>query len=293
MDNTTLKIMLKKFALHIIALVGYCAFLPLWPGRRKSKLVILRYHSVSDFRRHEVNVKIKSFKKQMEFLHRYFSIISLQEALKILKEKKRLPRRAAVVTFDDGYEDNYTNAFPVLKESKIPALIFLTAGFIGTRKIMPHDAGDNPAYNYLLSWNQVMEMAHEGITFGSHTLTHANLGANWVDVNREIRESKQIIEKRLNGQVWAISYPFGLRRDFNQEVKRLSERAGYTCACSAMNGANGYRSDIFALKRIGIEASDTMFTFRAKLNGALDLLEIKDWPVFNWLLRLCNKILGV
>lgn len=293
MDNPVLKIVLKKIALYIIAFVGYCALLPLWPGRRKNKLVILRYHSVSDFRRHEVNVKIKSFRKQMEFLRRYCSVISLQEALKILKEKKRLPRRAVAVTFDDGYEDNYTNTYPVLKELKFPATVFLTAGYIGTKRIMPHDAGDNPAYNYLLSWNQVMEMVREGITFGSHTLTHANLGARWVDVDREIRESKQIIEKRLNAEVWAISYPFGLRRDFNQEVKRLSERAGYTCACSAMNGVNGYRSDIFALKRIGVEASDTMFTFRAKLNGALDLLEIKDWPVFNWLLRLCNKMLRV
>lgn len=281
-----LKIILKRIALNVLAVIGYCAFLPLWPGRRKNKLVILRYHSVSDFRRHEVNVKIYRFRKQMEFLVKHYKPVSLKVAMEALRNNKQLPRNSVAVTFDDGYKDNYTNAYPILKEFSIPAMIFLSAGFVGTNNILPHDKTDNPAYNNLLSWFDVRDMAKNGIEFGSHTISHANLCGKGVDIKSEIEDSKKIIEKELGCRVLAISYPFGLRRNFNQQSKYLACQAGYECACSAMNGVNDVHTDIFELRRIGIEASDNMFTFKAKLNGALDLLEIKDWPAVDWLLRI-------
>jgi len=136
-------------------------------------------------------------------------------------------------------------------------------------------------------------MIKGGIEFGSHTLNHANLGSSAVDLERELIESKRLIEEKLGISIWAVSYPFGLVTDFNKRVKELSLRAGYSCGLSAMNGVNDASSDIFELRRIGIEASDDMFTFRAKLNGALDLLEFKDRPFFNKLLRKANRVLGV
>jgi hypothetical protein len=131
------------------------------------------------------------------------------------------------------------------------------------------------------------------VEFGSHTINHVNLGSNDIDVKSEIEESKKIIEHELRNKVWVISYPFGLVRDFNQIAKHLAVQAGYTCGCSAMNGANDSNTDIFELRRIGIEGSDNMFTFRAKLNGALDLLTIKDLPFFNRMLKSVNKAIGV
>ena len=292
-NEMVLKILIKKMALVILAVVGYIILLPLWPGRRRNKLVIIRYHSVGDFRRHEVNVKIPAFRKQMGFLSKYHKLFPLKDAVGLLKCKAVIPKRAIVVTFDDGYKDNYTNAYPMLKRYKIPAEIFLTAGYIGADMILPHDLYDNPAHNNFLSWDEVREMAQGGIGFGSHTINHANLGKIDVDVESEIIESKRIIEKELGKKVWAISYPFGLVTDFSDRVKKVAVQAGYTCGCSAMNGVNDYNSDMFELRRIGIEGSDNMFTFRAKLNGALDLLEIKDWPVFNRLLRFFNRLIGV
>ena len=289
----SLKIFIKRIVLFLLASIGYFLLLPLWPGRRKNKLAILRYHSVSDFRRHEVNVKINKFRKQMEFLAEKCKAVSLKDAVELLKKRKQFPKNAIVVTFDDGYKDNYTNAYPILKDFSISAMIFLSVGFIGKNKIMDHDKGDNPAYNNLLSWFEVREMAQGGIEFGSHTISHANLGGKGVDAKSEIEVSKKIIEKELGFKIWAISYPFGLLKNFNQQTKYLACQAGYACGCSAMNGVNDTNSDIFELRRIGIEASDNMFTFRAKLNGALDLLEIKDWPMFNWMLRIFNRMIGV
>ncbi|MBU1869066.1 MAG: polysaccharide deacetylase family protein [Candidatus Omnitrophica bacterium] len=284
---------MKKIALVVLAAIGYICLLPLWPGRRKNKLMIIRYHSVGDFRRHEVNVKASAFRKQMRFLNKYLKPISLESALHLLRGKLPIPTRAVVVTFDDGYKDNYINAYPVLKSQGIPATIFLTAGYIGSGKILPHDKGDNPAYNQFLAWYEVKQMASAGIEFGSHTINHANLGSGRFDIQSEIEDSKKIIEKELGAKVRAISYPFGLITDFGEEAKRISVKSGYACGCSAMNGVNDFNSDMFELRRIGIEGSDNMFTFRAKLNGALDLLEIKDWPVFIKILNMCNRMIGV
>lgn len=290
----SLKVLIKKILLIVLALLGYLLFIPFWPGCRNKKIAILRYHTVNNYRRHEVNVKVTAFGKQIEFLFKYYHTISLKEALNLLRNKKEdMPKKAVVVTFDDGYRDNFSHAYPILKELKIPAMIFLTAGYIGTNKILPHDLGDNPLYNYLLSWNEVREMMRGGIEFGSHTLSHTNLGKENIDLNQEVRLSKRIIEEEINKEVWAISYPFGLLKDFNQEVKQAAIEVGYACGCSAMNGVNDAKTDIFELRRIGIEASDNMFTFRAKLNGALDLLIIKDMPLFNRLLHIFNKVMGV
>lgn len=291
--NIAAKILIKKILLVVLALIGYVVLVPFLPGRRKNRLVILRYHSVGDFRGHEVNVRTSAFKKQMKFIAEQYEIISLQKAVEYLKKGKGLPKKAVAVTFDDGYKDNYTNMYPILKELRMSATIFLTAGYIGTEKILPHDAGDDPAYNHLLSWNEVREMAQSGIDFGSHTESHVNLGGETADLKREISESKKLIERELQKEVWAISYPFGLIRDFSENVKRMARDAGYTAGFSAMNGVNDSKTDIFGLKRIGIEASDNMFTFRAKLNGALDLLAIKDTLIMNKLLSIFNRLLGV
>lgn len=288
-----LKILLKKFLLIILAIFGNILLLPAWSRGKKNKLLVLRYHSVNDYRKHEVNVRINTFRKQMEFLARCYQPVSLKEAVEDLKEKRQLPDNAVVVTFDDGYKDNYTNVYPILKKLNIPATIFLVVGYVGTDKILPHDIGDCPENNYLLSWDQVKKMAQDGFDFGSHTTSHVNLGKCNIDLKNEISASKKIIERELERGVWAISYPFGLITDFSSAVKQMASEAGYSCGCSAMNGVNDSGTDIFELRRIGIEASDNMFTFRSKLNGALDLLILKDKPIFNKLLSIFNRLIGV
>jgi peptidoglycan/xylan/chitin deacetylase (PgdA/CDA1 family) len=293
LSSIALKVFIKKVLLIILALAGYALLAPLWLGRRKNKIVILRYHSVGDHRRHEVNVKVRSFTKQMQLIKKLYKPTPLRQAIAYLRNKGDVPAKSVVVTFDDGYRDNYEVAFAMLKGLGILPTIFLTAGFIGTDNTLPHDFGDNPLYNYLLSWEQVREMAKCGFDFGSHTLSHVNLGKDGIDLRKELRESKSRIERELGQEVLAVSYPFGLLRDFSSNVKRLAREEGYACGFSAMNGVNDLATDIFALKRIGIEASDNMFTFRAKLNGALDLLSFKDTPVFYRLLKMLNKLLGV
>jgi peptidoglycan/xylan/chitin deacetylase (PgdA/CDA1 family) len=229
----------------------------------------------------------------MQYVSKHYSPLTFRDAVENLIAKKKSPDKAVVISFDDGYRDNYIVAYPLLKRLNIPAIIFLTAGYIGTEKLLPHDVTDNPDYNRLLSWEEVKKMSCGGIEFGSHTLQHADLGARAYDVSRELKESKEVIERKLNVPVYAISYPYGLSHNFNAKIKEMTKNSGYLCGVSAMNGINAIATDVYELRRIGIESSDTLFTFRAKLNGALDVLIIKDKPPFCWMLRLMNRMIGV
>jgi peptidoglycan/xylan/chitin deacetylase (PgdA/CDA1 family) len=289
-----LKINVKRISLISLSLLGYILLLPLWRKFRKDFILVLRYHSISEFRRHEVNVKPEIFERQMEYLAKNFKAISLTEFIDFLNNGKEIPPKVVFITFDDGYKDNFINAYPALKKLNLPATIFLSVGYIGTAKILPHDRNDEYMHNRLLNWQEAKQMSSNRISFGSHSLNHANLGKIFPDeLREEIEESKKMIENKLEQEVLAISYPFGLISDFNTRVIEGTKQAGYTCGFTAMYGVNTEKTDLFRLRRIGIEASDNMFTFRAKLNGALDLLMLKETRIVQIAVRAANRILGV
>lgn len=109
-------------------------------GRR---FVILCYHKVTDTKEGEVDyfrpqmaVSLETFRKQMEFLAKNYNVNSLEEVINTILQHKTLPRKTVAITFDDGYADNYTNAFPVLKDKKLSATIFLATDYIETNKLL-------------------------------------------------------------------------------------------------------------------------------------------------------------
>jgi len=289
-----LKINIKRFFLVVLAAVGYVLLLPCWRKLRKNSLLVLRYHSVSESRSHEVNVKPKIFGKQINYLAKNFNVISLTEFITLLTNEKKIPPKTVLITFDDGYKDNFTNAYSILQKLGASATIFLSVAYIGTGKILPHDRKDEFVPNRILDWQEVKEMHSHEITFGSHSLNHANLGQiSLEEMNKEIAESKRVIEENLGNRVVAVSYPYGLYSDFNAQTVEQVKKAGYVCGFTAMYGLNTLKSDLFRLRRIGIEASDNMFTFKAKLNGALDLLILKETRFVQRIVECANRILGV
>ncbi|MFA5389544.1 MAG: polysaccharide deacetylase family protein [Candidatus Omnitrophota bacterium] len=215
---------------------------------------VIMYHKISGTgAESRLNVSPESFKRQMRFLkdHNY-NIVSL-EGLEELVKKNNFPNKTIAVTFDDGYEDNYLNAYPVLKELDIPATIFIAPALIGT--------------DGYLSWDQVREMSGSGIiTIGSHTMSHIWLpGQAEQKLDSEIRDSKRSIEGHIGSGINTFSYPLG---GFDKNVRKKVIEAGYKIAAATNPGKKYPRHDLFAMKRLRISrSSDNLAVFWFETSG--------------------------
>ncbi len=287
------RIFLKRVVLHSLACLGYLLCFPLWfklLGKHRD-LRILLYHSVDAFKKGDMNVRTSEFEKQLDFLKNRFAVTSLAEALQSLDQGQLPDRPSVAITFDDGYENNYYVVYPLLRKKAFPAAIFLLTSGKENRKT-GHLGDDYVNDSKLLEWEQIREMSHSDlITFGSHGQTHQRLKSLQPEkLIEEITLSKEKIESEVGRPALFFSYPYGTYEDFDRKTEDEVRQAGYTAAFSAMFGTNASRANRFALRRIGIEASDTLFTFRAKLNGALSLLALFNAAWFRKLIRKVNLI---
>lgn len=240
---------------------------------------ILTYHSVG-VRDHEMNVSPDAFARQMEWLAANARVISLADAA--------AGRTGVAVTFDDGYRDNLTEAAPVLLRLRIPAAVFLVAGKMG--RTLDHDAGRDGAA--ILTWDEARALYSMGIGLGSHGMTHRRLAALSEAAQREeVAGSKKTIEDRLGISIEAFAYPFGSAADYNDIGMRLVRESGYACAASNRYGLNRPGGDPWQLRRIWVDASDTLASFQAKVDGRLDLLSLIDSRAGIAARRLLNRIL--
>ena len=152
--------------------------------------------------------------------------IGLDELKAAFQTGKPLPAKPVLLTFDDGYADNFQNLFPVLQKRKVKALIFLVTDFIGKE----------PGY---MTWQQVRQMQESGLVqFGSHTLDHARLRRlPQEDILRQLRQSKAVLEEKLGVACEAFCYPFG-SGGFDKRVRPLVFQAGYSFDFSTKPGIN-------------------------------------------------------
>src|SRR5208337_4404854 len=131
--------------------------------------VILTYHSIAEGRS-PLGLSPSLFAEQMEWLRANVRVTPLSEVVDALTNRKPLPRRTVVLTFDDGYSDFYSSAAPVLRQLKFPATIFVPTGFCGGTSGWPgQSAWVKP--QPLLDWHEVTTLANEGFTFGAHSIT--------------------------------------------------------------------------------------------------------------------------
>lgn len=220
-------------------------------GHKDTGTRILTYHRVNDEERDYLSVPISNFRSQMKFLAEAgMRVISLKEFI-----QKGPQKNTVALTFDDGYRDNYINAFPILKEFEFPASIFCVSDRIGEESYLKEA--------------EIQEMLRAGIDFGSHTLSHPHLCALKKDQKqREIAQSKQTLEKRIGISPQFFCYPYG---EYDSEAIRLVKESGYAGACTNDPGSN-QEVNAFTLKRTEISGSDSLEDFRKKLAGAYDLV---------------------
>ncbi len=243
---------------------------------------ILYYHRV-DFDPHRSCVHPREFCRQMHYLKTQgFTVLDLGELCRRVRSLEPLPPRSVVLTFDDGFADNFIHAYPVLRELGFTATVFLTVGFIGGQSLpvlSEKRLGLRP-----LSWEQVAEMVRGGISFGSHTFTHRPLPAlDGKELRREVWGSRLFLQERIGREVGFFCYPRG---QFTPRVREVVKEAGYRGACSVFPGAVGPESDLFALPRTYIGRDDHLGDFRKKLAGAYDLLHAAV-QLRRRLLKLC------
>ena len=228
------------------------------------RIVILMYHMVSEHeKKHTLSISTARFKRHMWYLKsKKYTPISLDQLQRYFFNKAdSLPERPVIITFDDGYMDNYENALPILREYNFSATIFIVSGLVG--KVNQWIKAEGYPERPLMGWREIEDMKRNGITIGSHTLNHPRLSLlENKDVRREIEGSKKLFEDRLGVPINHFAYPYG---DMNESIIDIVREAGYTTACSVMSGFNSERINLFKLRRIGVFGSDSLRRFAVKL----------------------------
>mgnify|MGYP001074965578 CR=1 FL=1 len=218
---------------------------------------ILLYHAVgSNAEPAEAFVMPASrFEAHMKWLGRLgFRPISLEEFIQCHRERRFPPARSVVVTLDDGYEDNFLHAYPVLRRQRIPATIFLVSETVGRGNDWSRKGA--LAGRPMMDWEQIRAMRADGIAFGAHSLTHPRLtDLNAEAAAAEIAHSGAAIERALGSPVVAFAYPYGLH---DATTRELAREAGYGAACTVDPGLNALGTPAWSLCRAEIRGTDSI-----------------------------------
>ena len=207
---------------------------------------VLYYHSVDENAENEVTITPKMLEKQLDYIKdNNYITITMSELYDYLVNKQPIPKKSILITFDDGYMNNYTEAFPLLKERNMKATIFCV--------------GNSLDGSYYLSKDAIKEMSDYGIDIESHTVNHLHLNTLSYDEQlAEMKASKNILESITGKDVLSIAYPFG---DFNDDSIKAAKEAGYKLAFTTHLGLSDRDDDIYTLDRIYISSNYDMDTF--------------------------------
>ncbi|HEV7699757.1 MAG TPA: polysaccharide deacetylase family protein [Pyrinomonadaceae bacterium] len=203
------------------------------------------------------------FEKQLLFLKRQgYTFYTATELIRYYKSHGNWPVRGVAVTFDDGWKDNYTRAFPIMRRLEIRPTIFLVLSCIGRTTAQVTADGEGPREH--LSADNIREMADFGVDFGSHSVDHQLLDRVSIEeVRREVVTSKALIESMTQSECSVFAYPAGF---FNDAVKAIVRDAGYEAAFSTVYGKDA--GDLFELNRCEILRRDRVpFAFARKITA--------------------------
>ena len=220
------------------------------------------YHSISEHvgkeKHNKWRVKPKDFEKQMNWFYKNnWKSFTISELVKL----DEIPKKSFVVTFDDGFEDNFLNAFPILKKYNFKATIYL----VPNEKTNQWEVKNTSVLSNLLNNEQILQMQNSGlIEFGSHTLSHVNLSTiNDEQLLNELKKSKEEVEKITNQECEAFAYPYG---KFDDNIVNSVKRVGYKNATVVKRGLFKKDDDVFTIKRVSILGTESFFDFLLKIS---------------------------
>lgn len=211
---------------------------------QSGNLTIFIYHHFGDNRYPTTNVAMGNFIAQMRYLaDNKYRVISLAEAVRIVREKRPILEKTAVITIDDGYKSIYSQAWPVLKSLGFPFTVFLYA------------EGIEKGYSNYLTWKQILEMQEAGVDFQDHSYSHYRL-ADWPkgmdeqEYRRWIRADlacgSAVLQERLGRKPNFFAIPYG---EYNSIVMDEAKATGYEAIFSQDPGSVSSDTDVFCIPR--------------------------------------------
>ena len=260
------KAMIKPFARLIMG--SYFCLRNYFSNRQG--IFVLMYHRVNDhLPANHLVVSRQQFCDQMKYLKKYCDVIGIKQFVDIFDGKERLtPKRRpqVVITIDDGYRDNFLNAFPILKEFDLPATIFIATGMIGTNQRMSRY--ENVPLPDMLNWEEVKIMKENNITFGPHTHSHSRLPElSYTGQKAEIERSIDVLWERLSEDISRkiFCYPYG---EYNEDSLKILKELGIKVALTVKSGINSKDDHFLELKRVCVDGSRGFINFMEDLAPA-------------------------
>ncbi len=342
-----------RYAIKVVVshVLYYLGLLQLWQSLvMRQKAVILMYHRVLTREERQqsgshpaIVVDRETFTQQMAVLKRRFVVLSLEEFADRMERRSPFPNSSCLITFDDGWRDNFTNALPILRRHELPAVVFLPMNYIGRQRLFWQEAlanllvrvvnnvreeptrrsrfrgvlasvglegvlditetdprpliivaissakqvpapvlqetiaaladalgvgiDDLSTTDGFMDWEQIGQMARQGIAFGGHGVEHRLLTQVPSDEARgEIHGAKEVLDGRLKDVVPTFSYPNGY---WTPEIVDMVKASGYRLAFITHRGLVSCGDDRFTLRRLNIHESvtDTTPMFLARIVG--------------------------
>ncbi len=237
-------------------------------AQEKQKIPILMYHSISNYASPNFKPCIvwpEAFEEQLIYLnqHHYIPVTVTQFAQAIARGGEGLPGRPVILTFDDGYADFYTHAFPTLQRHGFTATLYVATAFVGgTSRWLQHiGEGMRP----MLTWEQLSEMNEGGIECAAHSHNHRPLDMlSSSEARYEITRSKDLLEEHLGQPVLSFAYPFGY---YSAWVRQIVQEVGFTSACAIKRSLSSLHDDLYALARLAIKSDTSLSAIDAALTN--------------------------
>ena len=251
-------------ALILCGLLFAAALILMWSAPRA--VPVLNYHQVEVKDGNPLTLHPEQFEAQMAYLaDEGYTTITIDEMMDALENGTSLPEKPVIITFDDGYADNYEYAYPILKKYGFKATIFLIYDFTDT-------------YPNYLTWDQINEMKESGlIHFESHTMTHANLAelTSADELRHEIADSHNLLSEKLGYDMHYIAYPGGR---VNEEIEEITRAAGYRGGFTVHYGLSTPEEGRYQMDRIPIFGANmhTLTRFKLRLAFAPLIAPLED-----------------
>jgi peptidoglycan/xylan/chitin deacetylase (PgdA/CDA1 family)/GT2 family glycosyltransferase len=253
---------------------GFVSRYTFWLGARRGMdrdrwlrttggIPVLMYHGFTDSGERDRYLQPeRSFRRQMRWLALLrYEVVPLEQLALALREGGLPPRRAAVITIDDGYRDNLEIAHPILRRRGFVATIFLVSSLLGRESDWSKRGVS--ARRPLLALEQVKEMRAEGVRFGAHTRTHCRLPeAENGAIAGEVGGSREELERLLGESIETFAYPYG---GIDERAEAAVRDAGFLAACSVEPRLATVGSDPLLIPRIEVRDSDSTLRFLRKL----------------------------